>query len=138
MGPTLGLLTMKYSSTRGGVSDVTFEEALFTGYAADGGILLPVSIPTVNKATLEKWRELSFQDLATEIVSLFISETEIPKEDLQCKFLSFLTTPTFIENRRNIKWSYTDIHWNMSIEEILNEATTVLIQYLNKIKFYMY
>ncbi|KAH3787564.1 threonine synthase-like 2 isoform X2 [Dreissena polymorpha] len=75
---------MKYSSTRGGVSDVTFEEALFTGYAADGGIMLPVSIPSVNKTTLEKWRQLSFQDLATEIVSLFISDTEIPKEDLQC------------------------------------------------------
>lgn len=83
--PSVDLQTMKYSSTRGGVSDVTFEEALFTGYAADGGILLPVSIPTVNKATLEKWRQLSFQDLATEIVSLFISETEIPKDDLQCK-----------------------------------------------------
>ncbi|XP_052227206.1 threonine synthase-like 2 isoform X5 [Dreissena polymorpha] len=73
-----------HSSTRGGVSDVTFEEALFTGYAADGGIMLPVSIPSVNKTTLEKWRQLSFQDLATEIVSLFISDTEIPKEDLQC------------------------------------------------------
>ncbi|XP_052229090.1 threonine synthase-like 2 isoform X3 [Dreissena polymorpha] len=93
---------MKYSSTRGGVSDVTFEEALFTGYAADGGILLPVSIPTVNKATLEKWRELSFQDLATEIVSLFISETEIPKEDLQCT--SGDTGSSAIEAVRGLEW----------------------------------
>jgi hypothetical protein len=31
---------MKFVSTRGGISSVTFEEALFSGYAADGGLLV--------------------------------------------------------------------------------------------------
>lgn len=45
---------MKYCSTRGGVKDATFEEALFTGYAKDGGIMLPQEIPEVSADTLKR------------------------------------------------------------------------------------
>jgi threonine synthase len=30
---------MKYKSTRGGVHGLSFEDALYTGYASDGGIM---------------------------------------------------------------------------------------------------
>ena len=73
---------MKYRSTRGDVGDLTFEDALFTGYAADGGILVPEKIPTVSKETLTAWSQLGFVDLAKEIISLFIRETEIPRQEL--------------------------------------------------------
>ncbi|WAR21412.1 THNS2-like protein, partial [Mya arenaria] len=61
---------MKYCSTRGGVSDATFEEAVFTGYAADGGILLPQEIQPVSMETLKAWSKLSFVELAKEIMQL--------------------------------------------------------------------
>ncbi|XP_045189483.2 threonine synthase-like 2 [Mercenaria mercenaria] len=73
---------MKYGSTRGGVRDLTFEEALFTGYACDGGILLPQQIPSVPIETLKSWKDLSFVELAKKIVPYFISEEEIPAPDL--------------------------------------------------------
>ncbi|XP_052772937.1 threonine synthase-like 2 [Mya arenaria] len=74
---------MKYCSTRGGVSDATFEEAVFTGYAADGGILLPQEIQPVSMETLKAWSKLSFVELAKEIMQLFISNDEIPTADLK-------------------------------------------------------
>lgn len=73
---------MKYGSTRGGVKNFTFEQALFTGYASDGGILLPESIPAVPVDTLKSWKDLSFVELAKKIVPYFISEEEIPGADL--------------------------------------------------------
>lgn len=81
---------MKYTSTRGGVRDLTFEDALFTGYATDGGILVPEEIPTVSAETLKSWGHLSFVELAKEIVSLFISEEEIPRSDLNGKKIIYL------------------------------------------------
>lgn len=76
---------MKYCSTRGGIKDATFEEAVFTGFAKDGGILLPQTIPEVTVNMLKEWSTLSFVELAKKILPLFISETEIPKSDLEGK-----------------------------------------------------
>ena len=76
---------MKYTSTRGGVSDLTFENALFTGYAEDGGILVPVDVPVVSCETLKSWSRLGFADLSKEIVSLFVPEEEIPRSELNGK-----------------------------------------------------
>lgn len=73
---------MKYASTRGGIRDLTFEEALFTGYARDGGLLLPQHIPTVTLETLVSWKDLSFVELAKKIIPYFVSDEEIPQSDL--------------------------------------------------------
>jgi len=68
---------MKYCSTRGGIKNATFEQAVFTGFAPDGGILLPQTIPQVSIDTLKKWSRLSFVDLAKKIIPLFVDEAEI-------------------------------------------------------------
>ena len=73
---------MKYLSTRGGIRGATFEEALFSGYASDGGIYLPEDIPKVPKETLKKWSTLSYPELVRQIMPMFISEEEIPHQDL--------------------------------------------------------
>ncbi|KAJ8026081.1 Threonine synthase-like 2 [Holothuria leucospilota] len=74
---------MKFNSTRGKVKGCTFEEALFSpGYQADGGLLLPETIPTLSKGTLKSWANLSFSDICKEFLSLFVSEDEIPRQDL--------------------------------------------------------
>ncbi|XP_060084610.1 threonine synthase-like 2 [Ylistrum balloti] len=73
---------MKYCSTRGGVKGLTFEEALYTGYAEDGGILLPENIPSITKSTLQSWSKLSYVELVKEIIPFFVGDDEIPKENL--------------------------------------------------------
>ena len=71
---------MKYISTRGGISPVSFQEAVMMGLATDGGLLLPESLPKVTPKTVESWTTLSFQQLASEIFSLFIGD--IPPDQL--------------------------------------------------------
>ncbi|XP_070539628.1 threonine synthase-like 2 [Ptychodera flava] len=74
---------MKYTSTCGGVSNLTFEQALFsTGFVKDGGLLMPESVPVVSQDTLKEWKDLSYPELCKRIVPLFISEQEIPRNDL--------------------------------------------------------
>ena len=70
---------MKYVSTRGGVPPATFSEAVMTGLARDGGLLLPESFPDVS-AKLPSWAKLSYKDLACEIIKLYaddISEADL-------------------------------------------------------------
>lgn len=73
---------MKYVSTRGGVKDASFEDAVFTGYAHDGGIILPEVIPCVSESDLHAWKDLSFVELAKKLLPYFISTEEIPADDL--------------------------------------------------------
>ena len=72
---------MKYISTRGNATPKTFTEILLGGLAPDGGLYLPEAYPQVSRAALDKWRRLSYADLAFEILSKFADD--IPAEDLK-------------------------------------------------------
>eukprot|EP00929_Paragymnodinium_shiwhaense_P103544 TRINITY_DN670_c0_g2_i1.p1 TRINITY_DN670_c0_g2~~TRINITY_DN670_c0_g2_i1.p1 ORF type:complete len:965 (+),score=219.98 TRINITY_DN670_c0_g2_i1:80-2896(+) len=72
----------KYHSTRGGQKDLDFEDAVFEGLARDGGLLVPDWVPDVS-AVYKTWANLSFHDLAFEIVSHFCDEATIPSDDLR-------------------------------------------------------
>ena len=76
---------MKYLSTRAASPAASdrkrFCEILLEGLAPDGGLYLPERYPQVNAETLEKWRALSYADLAFEILSLYIDD--IPSADLK-------------------------------------------------------
>ena len=72
---------MQYISTRGQVSNIPFTEAVMMGLAEDGGLLLPRTIPRIGNETLNAWQELSYPELAFEIMSRFIDD--IPNIDLQ-------------------------------------------------------
>lgn len=71
---------MKYISTRGGISPVSFKEAVMMGLATDGGLLLPESLPKASKKELLSWATLSYRELAVEVFSKFIDD--IPHADL--------------------------------------------------------
>ncbi|PSJ80191.1 threonine synthase [Neisseria iguanae] len=71
---------MKYISTRGATAPKSFSEVLLMGLAPDGGLMLPDHYPQVDEATLQKWRVLSYPELAFEIISLFA--TDIQHDDL--------------------------------------------------------
>ena len=72
---------MKYVSTRGGLSPTEFSDILLEGLAPDGGLCVPSILPRIDSETLELWRRLNYAELATEILSLFI--TDIPKSDVR-------------------------------------------------------
>jgi threonine synthase len=55
-------------------------ETLLEGLATDGGLAVPEVMPTVDGETLERWRALTYPQLATEVLGLFA--TDIPREDL--------------------------------------------------------
>lgn len=75
--------TMQYRSTRGQVKGYSFEEAVMAGLSPDGGLFIPYHIPKLPADWKQKWSKLSFQELAVEILSLYIDESEIPRSDLQ-------------------------------------------------------
>ncbi len=51
----------KYKSTRGAVSNISFEEAVLMGLATDSGLLVPEVIPSLSVEKIESWSKLSFQ-----------------------------------------------------------------------------
>ena len=74
-------LTMHYLSTRGDATPRKFCDILLEGLAPDGGLYLPEHYPQVSGETLERWRSLTYADLAFEVLSLYIDD--IPADDLR-------------------------------------------------------
>jgi threonine synthase len=72
---------LRYVSTRGDRTERAFCDILLEGLAPDGGLYLPVAYPKVDEATLARWRQLPYADLAFEILSLYIDD--IPADDLR-------------------------------------------------------
>ena len=70
---------MRYVSTRGDTAPMSFSEAVLTGLAPDGGLLVPERFPNVADQ-LDAWRELSYVELAQEIFRLYVDD--IPAADL--------------------------------------------------------
>ena len=79
---------MRYTSTRGRHINVSFEEAISSGYAPDGGLFVPVDAfnnqkKLIDHQVLEKWRSLKYLDLAYEVIRNFIDVEEICDDDLR-------------------------------------------------------
>lgn len=73
--------SQRYLSTRGDDYGLSFEEVVLKGLASDGGLYVPEEIPAASQ--WQSWKDLSFVDLAFEILSLYISPSEIPANDLK-------------------------------------------------------
>jgi len=84
---------VKYISTRGDRTPRSFSEILLEGLAPDGGLYLPESYPRVDDATLARWRDLPYAELAFEILSLFIDD--IPAADLKALAAKTYTADVF-------------------------------------------
>ena len=70
---------MNYISTRGRTPPMGFQDAVLTGLAPDGGLLIPERIPDAS-ARLAEWAKLSYQDITFEILRLFV---DLPDNDLR-------------------------------------------------------
>ncbi|MDP3821496.1 MAG: threonine synthase [Burkholderiales bacterium] len=84
---------MKYISTRGDKTERAFCEILLEGLAPDGGLYLPTHYPSIDAATLTRWRGLKYHELAFEILSLFIDD--IPVADLRALVTKTYTRQVF-------------------------------------------
>ncbi|MDP9895437.1 threonine synthase [Variovorax boronicumulans] len=84
---------MNYLSTRGHPDRKRFCEILLEGLAPDGGLYLPETYPQVDAATLARWRELPYAELAFEILSLYIDD--IPAADLKAICAKTYTAEVF-------------------------------------------
>lgn len=73
---------MKYISTRGDATPLSFEEVVLTGLAPDGGLYVPETLPTFSQEEIASWAGLSYQDLALKVISPFV-DGEIPDADLK-------------------------------------------------------
>lgn len=71
---------MNYISTRGGIEKTRFQDVVLMGLADDGGLIIPESIPEV-KDKISSWKNLSYPELAFEVMKPFISD--IPENDLK-------------------------------------------------------
>lgn len=72
---------MEFVSTRGQMAAAGFSDVLLDGLAPDGGLVVPAEIPNISAEQREAWRELSYPELAIEIIGLYA--TDIPREDLE-------------------------------------------------------
>ena len=66
---------MKYVSTRGAAPELTFEQAMMTGLARDGGLYVPDVIPTLSKADIAAMAGQSYEDIAFAVMRPFIGDT---------------------------------------------------------------
>lgn len=74
---------MKYISTRGQSPALTFSEILLGGLAPDGGLYLPEQYPQFSDADLNAMRGMNYRDLAFEILSRLVDDSDIPHADLK-------------------------------------------------------
>lgn len=72
---------MQFVSTRGESQHLDFSDVVLGGLATDGGLAMPESMPKIDQATLTAWKNLSYTDLAFNVISLFAKD--IPTEDLR-------------------------------------------------------
>lgn len=73
---------MKFVSTRGIAESCSFEDAVLAGLASDGGLYVPEELPHFSVDTISSWSQLTYEDLAVNIMYPFV-EAEISKKSLE-------------------------------------------------------
>ncbi|KAJ2713403.1 threonine synthase [Coemansia spiralis] len=85
---------MKYRSTRGQVAGQSFESVVLEGLAADGGLYIPEQLPALPDGWQTAWARLSFAELATELISLFVGDDLTRREVATLAARSYSTFDT--------------------------------------------
>jgi threonine synthase len=66
---------MRYISTRGQAPVLSFEDAMMTGLARDGGLYVPETIPVLSRADIAAMAGQSYEDIALTVMRPFIGDT---------------------------------------------------------------
>ena len=73
---------MEYISTRNTKETFSFKDVFLKGLAPDGGLFVPKNIPKYSSQELEKLKNLSYRDLAKDIILKFCND-EFSEEEIQ-------------------------------------------------------
>ena len=65
---------MEYISTRNNQKIFLFKDVFLKGLAPDGGLFIPNKIPSYTLQELEKFRNLSYKELASKIIFKFCKD----------------------------------------------------------------
>ena len=66
---------MRYVSTRGNAPVLSFDEAMLTGLARDGGLYVPEDIPQMSAADIAALSGLSYEDSAFRVMRPFVGDS---------------------------------------------------------------
>ena len=66
---------MKYISTRGQAPELTFEDAMLTGLARDGGLYVPETIPKLSTDDIKAMAGKSYEEIAFQVMRPFVGDT---------------------------------------------------------------
>ncbi|WP_170587670.1 threonine synthase [Ruegeria arenilitoris] len=64
---------MKYISTRGQAPELSFQEAMLTGLARDGGLYLPAEIPVLSQDEIAAMAGLPYEEIAFRVMWPYVS-----------------------------------------------------------------
>jgi len=63
---------MRYISTRGKAPELSFEEAMLTGLARDGGLYVPATVPVMSKGDIAALAGLPYEEIAFRVMRPFV------------------------------------------------------------------
>ena len=66
---------MRYISTRGQAPVLTFEEAMLTGLARDGGLYVPERVPEMKATAIAALAGLSYEEVAYRVMAPFVGDS---------------------------------------------------------------
>ncbi len=66
---------MKYISTRGQAPSLSFEDAMLSGLATDGGLYIPQEWPSLSQDEIAALAGLSYEDAAYRVIKPFVADT---------------------------------------------------------------
>jgi threonine synthase len=66
---------VKYISTRGQAPELTFEDAMLTGLARDGGLYVPETIPKLSTDDIKAMAGKSYEEIAFQVMRPFVGDT---------------------------------------------------------------
>src|SRR6056297_4361903 len=71
---------MKYISTRGAAPVLSFEEAMLTGLARDGGLYLPETIPQMSAEDIRALEGVPYEEAAFRVMRPYIGDAFTDEE----------------------------------------------------------
>jgi len=74
---------MRYVSTRGNAPILSFEEAMLTGLARDGGLYVPETIPALSPDQIAAMQGQAYEEVAFTVMRPFIGDTFTDADGVQ-------------------------------------------------------
>ena len=114
---------IKYLSTRGGESSLSYEDVLLSGLARDGGLFMPEEWPRFSLSDLNDMKGLSYAELACKIMSPFMSPCLTEDEVLK------MTEDTYSNFNNHDVASLHKLEDNLHILELFHGPTLAFKDY---------